>query len=328
MQDSSAPPSHPTAPIPYDATAKRPAWLELPAPVRAEIEGRLGTPVAAATSAGGGFTAGFAARIVTADGRRAFVKAESVDRNLMIAECYRREAVVNAALPPGVPAPRLRWSAEVDGWVVLCFDDVDGRMPSWRDGDLDAVLTLASRLTEELDPPPAGLALTSFVDDAARDLMVWRRMAGGELGVATVDPWWASRVELLASLEAGWEEACAGTAMIHCDLRPDNLLIDCAGKAWLCDWNWPCLAAPWIDLAVMLPTVHHAGLDASAVLAAHPVGRHAEPEAVNAVLAAFAGMFFEWSSAPPPEQASPWLRVHQRRYGAITLAWLRSRLQT
>lgn len=71
----------PTAPRPYaapsGATAQRPSWLSLAAPVRRLVEIRLGQSVADAESQGGGFTDGFASRLVLADGSRVFVKAAS-----------------------------------------------------------------------------------------------------------------------------------------------------------------------------------------------------------------------------------------------------------
>jgi len=175
-------------PVPYHATALRPQWRDLPAAVRTVVEERSGFPVAEATSAGSGFTGGFASRLVGVDGQRLFVKAASSDVNLTIADCYRREAVINAALPAGVAAPRVRWTAEVDGWVVLGFDDVAGRMPSWPD-DLDAVLRLVTDLTEGLTPTPAGLELRTLAEEAADDLRCWRDIAGGEPPPAGLDGW-------------------------------------------------------------------------------------------------------------------------------------------
>lgn len=309
-------------PIPYHATASRPSWQSLPSPVRAAIEYLAGAPIVDAASAGSGFTGGFASRLLGADGRRTFVKAASTVDNPVIADCYRREAVINAVLPPTVAAPRVAWSTDVDGWVVLGFDDVDGRMPSWP-ADVAAVLGLVTDLCGALTPPPAGLELRTLADEIS--LTYWRDLVSS--GVA-LDGWtWAAaNLDLLASLESGWAEASAGSTMIHCDLRPDNLLIDGAGKVWLCDWNWPCLAAPWLDLVMLLAGVHASGLDADALLASHPVGSVAPADSVNAVLAAFGGMFVARSSEPPPAFASTWLRPHQRFYGEATLGWLRSRL--
>jgi len=131
----------------YDATAVRPSWDELPPHVRDVVVGWVGTPVAA-HSAGGGFTRGFASTLTSGDGSRTFVKAVPFT-NVHITASYRREALVHGVLPVGVPAPRLLHSTEVgegdDGWVVLAFENVDGRMPGnpWTAADfVTAVHTL------------------------------------------------------------------------------------------------------------------------------------------------------------------------------------------
>src|SRR5690349_12517356 len=96
-------------PLPHGATARRPAWTELPLAVRDGIQERLGARVVAAHSQGAGFTDGFASRLELDDGSRAFVKAIDEARNPMVFAGYRQEVQVVRALPPGVPAPRLRW---------------------------------------------------------------------------------------------------------------------------------------------------------------------------------------------------------------------------
>src|SRR5439155_17726016 len=102
-------------PVSYEATAHRPSWVDLPPPVRAAIERRVGGTVEVATSAGGGFTNGFAAVVSTRE-RTEFVKAVSAVTHPTIANSYRTEALINAALPAGVPAPRLRWQEEIGDW--------------------------------------------------------------------------------------------------------------------------------------------------------------------------------------------------------------------
>ena len=76
--------------VAYGATAVRPDWGDLPAALREAIGARLGAPVAAAASAGGGFTRAFAAVLTTAAGDRAFVKAAPLTEPL--ADWYAREA--------------------------------------------------------------------------------------------------------------------------------------------------------------------------------------------------------------------------------------------
>ena len=78
---------------------------------------------------------------------------------------------------------------------------------------------------------------------------------------------------------------CAGTAVVHLDLRDDNILIGRDGRVWICDWNWALLGAPWLDLVTLLLATAGDGLDADAVLATHPLTRDVEPRSIDAWLA-------------------------------------------
>jgi hypothetical protein len=122
-------------------------WAEMPAPVRSAIEDRLGSSVTSARSQAGGFSPGVAARLELTDGARVFVKAVCSSPNPDSPDIYRREARIAAALPAHVPAPALRWSWDDGEWVVLAFDDVDGRAPElpWRPHELERVLRHCTR---------------------------------------------------------------------------------------------------------------------------------------------------------------------------------------
>ena len=96
-------------PAPHGKTARRLEWAFLPPNLRAWIERKCGSPVVSAISQTSGFTPGFASVLVCEDGSRHFVKAASVRAQRMFADSYREEARKLAALPVGVPAPRLLW---------------------------------------------------------------------------------------------------------------------------------------------------------------------------------------------------------------------------
>ncbi|MFJ6378885.1 phosphotransferase family protein [Kitasatospora sp. NPDC092039] len=269
------------------ATAVRPRWSQLPDGVRSSVERRLGGRVVAGPSAGSGFTPGFAAVLYGPRGPR-FVKAANSASDPVIADCYRREALINRALPADVPAPRLRWLDEEDGWVVLGLDAVDAaRMPAdpWRPAELAAVLDTWTAIARELEHPNRALldiGLKPFAEQ--RSLDGWRRLAAGER--ADDLPQWFPRrlIEPLAELESGWAPAAAGDSVLHFDLRRDNVLFDGRGRTWVCDWNWPCLGPSWIDLTVLLATAHADGHDASRLFAEHPTARGVAPEQLDAVL--------------------------------------------
>jgi aminoglycoside phosphotransferase (APT) family kinase protein len=45
----------------------------------------------------------------------------------------------------------------------------------------------------------------------------------------------------------GTTSACPGCgALLHNDLRPDDLLLDPRGRAYLLQWNRVCLGRPWV----------------------------------------------------------------------------------
>lgn len=313
---------------PYTSTAARPNWEDLPRHVRGLISRRLGGATSARPSAGSGFTQGFAAVIAGVSGAE-FVKAVNSADSPHIADCYRREALINQALPEPVPAPRLRWSEEQDGWVVLGFDAVDcGRMPSapWRPDELTATFEAYTTTAEALSTPPAALQMVGLKpigDDS--DFADWRNLTGGATSADVLPAWVPTHLlDALAGLEAQWRKAVAGDSILHHDLRQDNVLIDTNSRAWICDWNWPCLGASWFDLVLLLAAAHADGHDATTLFWEHPTARGVDGERLDSALAALAG-FFLVSGAQPAPDWSPYLRQHQTWCGEVTLRWLADR---
>ena len=308
--------------IPYGATAARPEWADLPAALTAAIELRLDGPVTAVTSAGGGFTRAFAAVIRTATGRTVFVKAAAEPTS----HAYAREAAILAALPEGIPVPRLQWTTEVAGHVVLCLDAVDGTVPGlpWSPDMLDAALRAWARTGSALARPPGALlavGLPTLADLIRSDLSCWSAIAGGHAPPpAAASGWAADRFARLAALERAAPALVAGDGVLHGDLRIDNVLIDRAGAAWLCDWTWPCLGAPWFDAVTLLVSAYASGLDVDRELDRWDP----PPGGIDAALAALSGYWLVRASGPP-SGASPHARQHQRFSGEQALAWLAER---
>ncbi|MGW1894078.1 phosphotransferase family protein [Streptomyces sp. NPDC002004] len=313
----------------YSSTAARPRWSQLPRPVRDLIERHLGGAAHAEESAGGGFTSGYAA-VVRSAHRSQFVKAVDVRNNTVVADCYQREAVINKALPPTVPAPRIQWMDECEGWLVLAFDAVEGgHMPAapWKANDLNATLAAYAVTAEALATPSGELEQVGLkpVGDGG-DFDDWRTLASGAPGPTLSLSGWVpfDMLDPLAELESAWRSAVAGTAVLHHDLRQDNVLLDAHGSAWICDWNWPCLGASWFDLVLLLASAYADGHDATAIFQAHPTAREVDDDQLDAALAALSG-FFLVSGAHPPADWSPHIRQHQTWCGEVTLRWLAER---
>jgi aminoglycoside phosphotransferase (APT) family kinase protein len=130
----------------------------------------------------------------------------------------------------------------------------------------------------------------------------------------------SERLGELVALERALPELAAGGGMLHGDLRVDNVLIDRAGEAWLCDWTWPCLGAPWFDSVTLLVSAYASGVDVDLLL--EPWG--APAAGVDGALAALAGYWLV-RAAGGPSSASPHSRQHQRFSGQQALAWLAER---
>ncbi|MBD0688369.1 hypothetical protein BG452_00920 [Streptomyces sp. CBMA123] len=312
----------------YSATAVRPSWAELPARIKELVEGRLGGAVVPRPSAGSGFTSGFAAEVLGPDGPQ-FVKAANSSTAPYVADCYRREALINQALPAAVPAPRVRWIEEAEGWVVLGLDAVEGaRMPAdpWRPAELVAVLDACAASAQALVRPTRSLlelGLKPVADDSTFEN--WRLLTAGMTRMDELPEWFPRElIDPLADLESNCAAAAAGNSVLHLDLRRDNVVLGPGGRAWICDWNWPCLGPSWFDLTLLLATAHADGHDASQLFAEHPTAQDVDPEQLDAVLAALTGHFLR-SGAQPPPPGSPALRQHQAWCGEVMLRWLTER---
>ena len=313
--------------VPIRATARRPHWADLPASAREAIAFRLGSEVISTSSTGIGFTPGFASRLDLANGRRVFVKAASDADDARygwgLSEAYREEIRKLRALPGDLPAPALLWTVDHDiagvRWVILCFEYVDGAPPRrpWQPDELRLVIDALAQLAPLVAEAPHGLELPLFAEEFA-EVEAWVAQVIEREGSSR----WLNEVAALARESL---TRCAGRAVAHLDLRDDNILIGRSGRVWICDWNWPLLGAPWLDLVTLLLAAAGDGLDADAVLATHPLTRDVEPRSIDAWLATL-WLYFTTSMERPVPAHSPHLRDHQAWYADATEDWLQHRL--
>jgi len=310
--------------VPAGATARRPTWDQLPASVRELVEDRCGAPVAEATSMGSGFTPGFASRLRLADGRRVFVKAADDETRSAFADSYRLEAAKLTALPAEVPAPRLLWTHDADGWVVLALTDVAGHTPQrpWSSADLDAVLDALEAGARALTPAPAGVHWPSFAEELGDLAALWDTAA--RLG--RIPSWLVPHAGRCAELAKAAVPLLAGDTACHTDVREDNILIDAAGRVWICDWNWMVRAHPAFDSLAVLLCASGDGHDADALLERRALTHDLPDGLVDGFLALLLGYFLNRAGEPAVE-TSPWLREHQGWYAEAAARWLGRRRQ-
>jgi aminoglycoside phosphotransferase (APT) family kinase protein len=292
--------------------------------VRGWVDEALGSDVVSSVTQLGGFSPGVAARLRTAAGGRAFVKAVSGEANVESPTMHRREAKITAALPEAAPAPRLLASYDDGTWVALLLQDVEGRHPQlpWREDELRRVVDSIDELFADLTPCPVADA-RSVDDDWRSQFSNWREAAAsGAPGGA--DEWSLRYLDRLAELESRWVEAAAGDTLLHLDLRADNMIVS-ADRVWIVDWPWAARGAPAFDLVGFAPSVAmQGGPEPADLLAMSAFGRAADPDAVTVLVATIAGYFHLQSLLPPPP-GLPTVRGFQAAQGEVALRWLRER---
>lgn len=296
-------------------------WEQLPPEVHDAVAQILGSPVRTADSQPGGFSPGSADRVVTGDGRRAFVKAVSTAQNPLSPGLHRREGEVLDALqrtPGGAGvAPRLLGVHDDGDWVALVVEDVAGRHPlPWTDEGLSATLT-ALRAVAEVEAPQDWEGLeTSLADEMA----CWQDVVDDR--PEDLDPWLAERLDELHDLATRTLPRLAGDRVAHTDVRADNLLLQADGRVRLVDWPWATRGAAWADAAMLLVNVRWAGdLDVRPHLpAVHDLG--AEPEDVVGLVAGLTG-FCTHAARRPAAPGLPTLRAFQAEQARAGTSLLR-----
>ncbi|GAB4060139.1 aminoglycoside phosphotransferase family protein [Catellatospora paridis] len=308
------------------ASGVRIGWADVPEHVQAEVETILGDRIVEAVTQQGGFSPGTADRVRTAGGRRAFVKAVSTAQNERSVQLHRQEALVTAALPPNVPAPRLLGCFDDGGWIALVLQDVEGRHPvtPWTAPELDAVLDTLGMLATGLTPCPIP-DLPTVAALLGNDLRGWERLATDPPD--DLDPWAVARLPELIELGAAGVAALDGETVAHTDIRADNLLVGPDGTVTVVDWPWACVGPAWLDSMMIMVNVNlFGGHDVDALLAAHTAPLGARPADVTGVLAGMTGYFLDAARRPAPP-GIPTVRAFQRAQGEASLRWLRTRLE-
>lgn len=304
------------------------AWHEIPGSVRNAIEEMLGDPVVEAVSQPGGYSPGSADRVVTASGRRAFVKAASPAVNADTPGIHRREAAIAARLPAAVPAPRFIGAVDDGEWIALVLDDVEGRHPvtPWERRELAAVFD-ALQQVGSVDLP-YDVPLADLADALGGDAEAWRGIVPDALPRLPrgLDDWVRRHFDGLVDAATRGAAQARGDSLVHYDTRADNLLIRPDGSVVVVDWPWAARGAGWFDALGLLINVRYydPSADVEAAITRHAVFADMPREAATDVLAGFAGIFLGTSLRPAP-RGMPTLRTFQRDQAVVTLDWVRER---
>jgi hypothetical protein len=305
---------------PSAGAAVRLSWGKLPGSLREGLAGRLGV-ITTATVQDGGFTPGLAVRLQLTRGEQLFAKG--IPAGHPLAGKYRTEAGTARLLPASAPAPRLRWDGLIAGWVVLAFDDIDGRHADLSPGspDVGPVVAAAAALEGVLTPCPAPGAPPAAADLAG---LVHGRRELAAAPEAVRDNWSRRHLDDLAAAETRWLAAADGKTLVHGDINASNMLITDAREVFLIDWAQPACGAAWLGVADLVPHLILAGhtpVCAEQALAAVPAWRGADPDVITSYAIAFAGYWTRISRQPAPPGV-PNLRAHQARAAIAAMTWV------
>ncbi|MEV6984890.1 hypothetical protein AB0M95_27015 [Sphaerisporangium sp. NPDC051017] len=137
---------------------RRSDWNNLPAEVRALIEGHTGQ-VTASKPADAGEHSDITATLWTETGP-VFIKGVQIEPARPEVWSLRREARISAHVQH--LAPRLLWQVEAGGWLVLGLEHIDGRQPDYspRSPDLEHL----AKVVEQLHATPAPAYMTLRVE--------------------------------------------------------------------------------------------------------------------------------------------------------------------
>lgn len=320
-----------TVEVDYHRTSRRPSFEDLPEGVRRLLADVAGCAISTAhPSVTSGFTGAFAALLDLADGRRVFAKAAGpLAPHAKVA--IPREASVLRTLDGRVTAPALVGSGALDDWEAIVLEAIDGRLPGilWTSSDVervhDACLALAAFPTDEV----SGLTDTSLavdVGDDAEALATLDDLATGRRGWPRgLPPLPVEVMVRVASLAHRAGDLLAGQALVHCDLRPDNLLVTTDGVARIVDWNWVTRGPVWADFVSLWPLMARDGIDVQGLATSSPLTRDADPDAIDAFLAVIAGYMLTHCEHPTFNPTLGVVRDHQRLMARVFLDLLVAR---
>lgn len=298
--------------------AVRPQWHDLPQSLREELAERLEArpDEVTAYSQDGGHTPSAALRLC-GPRRRLFLKALPTGHSLGYGMWVEEHLL--KLLPPGV-APELVCSLQKDRWVAVVLEDIEGRYPdlSPSSPDVPLVVQAVERMCAMLAEAPRSNL------DKVRVTLGWRALTPAQMSGKA---WAVQHLDQLRLMERTWAEEAKGAALVHGDVRPDNMLLTGEGELRVVDWAQARHGLPWYDLAMLAPHLimaGHTAEEAEKVLSETALWGEADGDLVTAAAASAAGYLTRCAPEPAPE-ASPHLRPYQARLGRAACSWVRYR---
>lgn len=279
------------------------------AAVAARLRHTLGAaPVRWRSMAHRGYTHNGRWLVALDDGCTLFVKAAVDD---LTAGWLRAELRMYTALQQPFLPRMLAW--DDDGELpVLVLEDLSGAVwpPPWTPEAVDAVRDLLHAVAGT--PPPPGLRSLADQREALAGWELVERDPEPLLRLGLCSPAWLGRC-LPALRTAAGAAPLAGEALVHGDVRSDNLCIR-DGRALLVDWNQAAAGNALFDVISWLPSLRAEGGPPPEAL-----GIHHAPGAPE-LIALVAGYFAARAGLPRIPHA-PRVRDVQLQQLRVALPW-------
>jgi len=310
----------------------KPAWSAVPPAVRRETERRLGSRVARATRAYGGYAASATFRLVLANGKRAFFKAgypppPGSAAIFPIAAEERRYRALNPIV--GRSMPKLFDSFELERWQVLLMEDVGSpSVPPWT----PAKSRIAARSYARFHKATLGARLPAWLSRKQHSGFgaFWRRLEKERLLDATASlagrdrdearEWLDVALPMLVARERDLGRARRPFALLHFDTRSDNIRL-VGDRLVMFDWPFASVGPAEFDVAAFAQAIAaEGGPDPERVIASYEEVLPLRARELDASIAGIAG-YFAHRAPQPPLPGLPRLRSIQRRQLKATLAW-------
>lgn len=309
------------------AVGVRLSYTEIPGEVRSWVDATLGSPVIGIEEQVGGMSPGCATRVVTEDGRRAFVKAVGPELNPVTPDMFRNEITVLDHLHDHPLWAGLLDSYDEPGeWVALVLEDVPGRHADTASPeDVERVVEATGMLCDELAGLGTGLGIPTCRDSLLRFGEAWDEVPG--LPSDVLPSWVGEGLGALRSAYDGLMEHADGDHVVHGDLRNDNILMrtgDGAGSVVFVDWGVARTGPAWYDpLLLCLEWVEDPVFDE--LVGTFPSLRRLGDQNVTAFLATL-GTWLAYRTTVAVDVGLPTLNEFRRREAARLLRGAERRL--
>ena len=264
-------------------------------------------PVAWTAVTTGGYTPARRWVVTLDDGSTAFVKMATDE---LTASWLRDEHLTYSLLRGSTFMPRYLGWYDDGSRPVLALEDLSAAEwpPPWTPERIQAVRSCLRDVSAT--PPPANLPMAADDHLGLRDC--WdevRRDPEPFLSLGLCGSGWLGSA-LPSLLQASRDAPLSGDALLHFDVRSDNICIR-DGRALLVDWNWTSVGNPLCDLAFWLPSLHSEGGPAPWEILTEGTGE----------LAAVAAGFACSHAGRAPIPTAPRLRTLQLAYARSALPW-------